>query len=119
VTQGELAKAAQLSTSTIQRIEAGTRRTRRSTLHRIAEALGDPKLASVLADLAGPALAPESPYAERIARRRERRHRRREAKARWRRSRANERELARLWAQLQLQSPEYVRYSRYGGYPSV
>jgi transcriptional regulator with XRE-family HTH domain len=119
VTQVELGKAAQLSVSTIQRIEAGTRRTRRSTLERIAEALGDPQLADVLADLAGPALSPESPYAERIARRRGRRHRRREAKARWNESRAKTEELDRLWAKLQRQSPEYMRYSRYGGYPSV
>jgi hypothetical protein len=105
--------------STIQRIEAGARRTRRSTLDRIAEALGDPQLAGVLAELAGPALAPESPYAERIARRRVRRHRRRAAKALWRERQARVKELDQLWAQLKRESPEYARYARYGGYPSA
>ncbi len=64
-------------------IENGGRRTRRSTLGRVAAALtdanpslGDEKpLADALAELAGPALAPESPHAERIARRRQRRKR--------------------------------------------
>jgi transcriptional regulator with XRE-family HTH domain len=68
VTQAVLAEAAELSTSGIRRIEAGTRRTRRSTLDGIAAALDEPELADELARLAGPALAPESPYAERIAR---------------------------------------------------
>jgi transcriptional regulator with XRE-family HTH domain len=107
MTQGELATAAQLSTSTIQRIEAGTRRTRRSTLRRIAEALGDPQLASALARLAGPALAPESPYAERITRRRERRHgkaRRREQAHARQEALAAVRELERL-------AREYERWS--------
>jgi transcriptional regulator with XRE-family HTH domain len=81
LTQAKLAEANELSESTIQRIEAGSRRTRHSTLERITLALGDPALADELARLAGAALAPESPYAERIARRRERRHCRGEAKA--------------------------------------
>jgi transcriptional regulator with XRE-family HTH domain len=63
--QDTLAEAAELSTSGIRRIEAGTRRTRRSTLDRIAAALGDPDLGDELAGLAGPALAPESLYGER------------------------------------------------------
>jgi transcriptional regulator with XRE-family HTH domain len=66
-TQAGLAQKAELSTSAIGRIESGTRRTRRSTLERIAIALGSPNLADELARLAGPALAPESPHAERIA----------------------------------------------------
>jgi hypothetical protein len=66
----------------MSRIERGLRRTRASTLDRIACALGEPALGGELARLAGPALAPESEYAERITRRRVRRHtqaRRREA----------------------------------------
>ncbi len=75
LSQRKLATAAELAPSTVERVEAGTRRTRRSTLDRIAGALNRPEAAAELADLAGPALAPESPYAERIARRRERRKR--------------------------------------------
>jgi transcriptional regulator with XRE-family HTH domain len=42
LTQAALGEASELSTSGIRRIETGTRRTRRSTLDRIAAALGDP-----------------------------------------------------------------------------
>jgi transcriptional regulator with XRE-family HTH domain len=77
LTQAQLAEAAELSCRHIERLEAGNRRTRRSTLARIAAALGDPLLGNQLADLAGPALAPESGFAERIARRRARRARKR------------------------------------------
>jgi transcriptional regulator with XRE-family HTH domain len=83
--QARLAELAQVSASTVGKIEAGTRRTRRSTLGRITAALvgGHPdlgeadELADELAALAGPALAPESEYADRVARRRKRRWRRR------------------------------------------
>jgi transcriptional regulator with XRE-family HTH domain len=67
LTQATLAEAAELSESAIQRIEAGTRRTRRTTLARISLAIGDPALSEELAALAGAALAPESPYPDRIA----------------------------------------------------
>lgn len=81
MTQQQLADAAQLSRSQVRRIEAGTRRTRRSTLERIAEAVADlidddaDDLTDRLESTAGAALAPESAYAERVADRRERRHR--------------------------------------------
>jgi transcriptional regulator with XRE-family HTH domain len=74
LTQAEPAETAQLSTSGIRRIEAGTRRTRRSTLDRIAAALGNPALADELPKLAGLASPVNRPNAERIARRRARRH---------------------------------------------
>lgn len=76
-----------VSASTLKRIEGGTSRTRRSTLTRIAEAmvddagswgldLGDVEtIVSGWCTMAGPALAPESQYAERVAKRRERRAR--------------------------------------------
>ena len=49
MTQRQLAEAAQLHRATIERIEAGARRTRRSTLERIAAALvvADASLGSV------------------------------------------------------------------------
>jgi transcriptional regulator with XRE-family HTH domain len=85
LTQAKLAELAELSVSTVSRIEAGARRTRRSTLGRIAAvvartdpSLGEPEpLADSLAGLGGPALAPESAFADRLARRRERRARKR------------------------------------------
>jgi transcriptional regulator with XRE-family HTH domain len=85
LTQAKLADLAGLSVSTVGRIEAGARRTRRSTLGRIVAAvaradpsLGEPEpLVDSLAGLGGPALAPESVFADRIARRRERRARKR------------------------------------------
>jgi transcriptional regulator with XRE-family HTH domain len=79
--QTDLAEIAKLSTRGFQRIEAGHRRTRLSTLDRLAAALGDESLARELAALAGPALAPESAHAERITRRRERRSRKAERRA--------------------------------------
>jgi transcriptional regulator with XRE-family HTH domain len=75
LSQARLATRGELAPSTIERLEAGTRRTRRSTLERIARALELPDAAGELVDLAGPTLAPESAYADRIARRRERRGR--------------------------------------------
>src|SRR5689334_17154271 len=91
LTQRALANTAELSVSMIGRIEAGTRRTRRSTLERIAAAFDQPELGEELARLAGPALAPESAYAGRIATRRQRRTekaRRRQAHAEAERQRA-------------------------------
>lgn len=81
VTQNELALAAGLSRVQVARIETGVRRTRRSTLTRIAAALvfEAPTLGAVerlvddLVNEAGPALAEESAYAERVARRRAKR----------------------------------------------
>jgi transcriptional regulator with XRE-family HTH domain len=81
LTQAQLAAASELSLRHLERIETGSRRTRRSTLSRIATALGDPSLEKELAALAGPALAPESAFAERVARRRKRRARKRERSA--------------------------------------
>ena len=89
LTQAQLAVAADLSRRHVERLEAGTRRTRRSTLSRIAEALGGPSLENELVTLAGPALAQESDFAERVARRRARRVRK-QAQARAKRERQAE-----------------------------
>ena len=86
-----LADGAQVALSTISRVERGVRRTRRSTLCRIAAALAaeDPLLGDAdavvaeLTALAESSLAAESDYEERVARRRERRTRRREIQAHW------------------------------------
>lgn len=77
----DLAARSEVSRVTLWRIEAGKRRTRESTIDRIAGALvglapwmGDPvAVADNLIDLAGPVLAPESPFQDRIERRRARR----------------------------------------------
>lgn len=75
LTIAQAADAAELSARHWRRLEAGERRTRSSTLDRIAHAIGaDPV---ELAATAGPALADESPYAARIAARRARRTRKR------------------------------------------
>jgi len=84
LTQCALAWRAGMNPSTVYRIEAAVRRTRLSTLRRIAEALvgaapwmGDAgKVTADLATLAGLGLAPESQYRERIDGRRARRDRR-------------------------------------------
>ena len=119
LTQARLAELAQASASTIGKIEAGTRRTRRSTLGRIATALvglhpdlGDAdELADDLAVLAGPVLAPESEYADRISRRRERRWRKRQRQRR----QSEESEGLALLADLRNQySEEYAAYDTYG-----
>lgn len=72
-----LGEAAQLGRRQVQRLEAGQRRTRASTLARLARALTSPPadvaLAVWLVRAAGPALAPESVYAVRVDRRREQR----------------------------------------------
>lgn len=78
LTQDELALAAGLTRVHVSRIETGARRTRRSTLHRIACVLvvDNPELGPVdvlledMVALAGPALAEESAYRERVGRRR-------------------------------------------------
>ena len=83
MTQAQLAALAQVHISTMGRIEIGTRRTRRSTLDRIAKALCDAaseelgessRLLEVLVAAAGMGLAPESPFMQKgIARRRQHR----------------------------------------------
>lgn len=81
--QAELARRAELSPWMVRALERGARRTRRSTLERVAQALASapqppapaPDVAGELVALAGPALAPESPYRARVERRRARRRR--------------------------------------------
>jgi transcriptional regulator with XRE-family HTH domain len=78
LTQKQVALAAALHWTHLQRIELGTRRTRRSTLRRIAAVfvLEAPRLGPVdvllddFVQAAGPALAEESAFAERVGRRR-------------------------------------------------
>jgi transcriptional regulator with XRE-family HTH domain len=78
LTQEQVALRAGLSRTHLDRLERGLRRTRRSTLARIAVVLvhEEPRLGPVerlvddLVAEAGPALAEESAYAERVARRR-------------------------------------------------
>lgn len=85
LTQCGLAVRAGMNPTTVYRIEAAVRRTRLSTLRRIAEALvgaapwmgGDPeRVTADLATMAGLGLAPESEYRERVEGRRARRERR-------------------------------------------
>jgi transcriptional regulator with XRE-family HTH domain len=84
VSQAALAAAIGLSERSIRRLETGGRRTRQSTLARVAVAvahrLDQPAAASVLLSalvlIAGPALAPESAHAARVDGRRGRRTRR-------------------------------------------
>ncbi len=84
MTQRDLARSAELSSWMLRQIELGTRRTRRSTLRRIAHAIvgahpnasTEDELTEQLAGAAGAALAPESGYRARIDRRRERRAKR-------------------------------------------
>ncbi len=83
LTQLEVQWLSRTSRVQIARIEAGTRRTRASTLHRIAAALAlvDPSLGRAetlstrLRKAAGQAIAPESQYRARVDRRRGRRAR--------------------------------------------
>jgi transcriptional regulator with XRE-family HTH domain len=80
LTRSQVARAASLSVRHVQRLEDGGRRTRTSTLERLALALDPDKADLLLRSLihaAGQALAPESLHAERVARRRARRDRRR------------------------------------------
>ena len=81
LSRSQLGVRAELSARQIEQIERGIRRTRRSTLERIVAGLlaeqtdHDTQIAVVdrLAELAGPALAPESQYRDRVERRRRRR----------------------------------------------
>ena len=79
VTDRDLAAASQVSERHLQRLRAGVRRTRASTLERIARALAprlylDPlELHDTLVMTAGRALAPESEFRGRVDRRRQRR----------------------------------------------
>lgn len=84
LSQRDLAWLASISARHLLSLEHGLSRTRRSTVERIAGALasegaGDAEvLTAHLVALAGPALAPESEYAERVAKRRESRSRTKE-----------------------------------------
>ncbi len=80
MTQARLAASAGIAERSLRRIEYGERRTRRSTLRRLAQSIAEQHdgqhAGELLADLleaVGPALAPESSYAERIEARRVRR----------------------------------------------
>lgn len=79
-TQRTVALAAELSRRQLQYLEAGHRRTRASTLQRLASVLvpapDDAATYARLVAVAGPALAAESPYAPRVARRRQQRSQR-------------------------------------------
>lgn len=78
VSRSKLALRAEVSIRQLEQIERAIRRTRRSTLGRIAGALVElrpdigaaDELVERLAALAGPALAPESDYRERVEKRR-------------------------------------------------
>ena len=81
MTQRGLARSAELSPWMLGQIELGTRRTRRSTLRRIARAIvaahpnasTEDELTEQLVEAAGGALAPESGYRARVEQRRKRR----------------------------------------------
>jgi transcriptional regulator with XRE-family HTH domain len=70
-----VADATGMNPQSIFRIERGLRRTRRRTLYLLAGAVSEDAEAAAaeLVRLAGPALAPESPWVHRIERRRQRR----------------------------------------------
>lgn len=79
----DLARLALLDKDSLYRIEHGLRRTRRSTLERIVSSLADVVpdeevdvlgTVSHLVEVAGPALAAESQWQERMLRRARRRH---------------------------------------------
>jgi transcriptional regulator with XRE-family HTH domain len=84
LTQAQLGAAAELSVQMISLLELGNRRTRRSTLQRIARAIVDAhpnapsedELTEGFVEAAGAALAPESGYQARVDRRRKRRAKR-------------------------------------------
>ncbi len=81
MTQRELGRNAELSSWMVSQIELGTRRTRRSTLGRLARAIvnahpgisTEDELVEQLTEAAGGALAPESGYRARVDGRRARR----------------------------------------------
>lgn len=84
LSQASLAARACLSERSVRRLENGQRRTRASTLTRLAFAIagpGDPApsadLLQMFLDSAGPALAPESEFSDRVDARRRRRNARR------------------------------------------
>lgn len=73
-----VADRAQITPSSLCMIEHGQRRSRASTLRRIlTDGLEMPEVLENCIHLAGPSLAPESEYAERIERRRMRRWKKR------------------------------------------
>jgi len=82
ISRARLGVLAEVSSRQLEQIERGIRRTRRSTLERIAAALvklkpdlGDAAdLTERLAELAGPGLAPESIYRARVDKRRKARN---------------------------------------------
>lgn len=90
ISPGQLGRAGPVGSRQVERIEQGTRRTRRSTLDALVAVLllarpdlGDrEQLVADLVALAGPALAPESPYADKTAGRRDGKRDRRERQAR-------------------------------------
>lgn len=89
MTQAAAGLAAELSRNHLSSLERGVRRTRASTLERLASALTEDGEAAAelhreLVVLAGPALAPESAYADRVARRRRRRYRQVGLREAWR-----------------------------------
>jgi transcriptional regulator with XRE-family HTH domain len=101
VSQHDLAARAEVNRVTLWRYEVGVRRPRASTLVRIATALAGAapwvdaqEVTDTLVGLAGPALAEESPFADRVERRRDRRTERRERDA----ERARRR-MERLWVE--------------------
>ena len=73
--QAEVAARAGVASRSLRRIERGERRTRATTLGRLARAIdeADPDLVHLLIGAAGVALAPESAFADRVDRRRRRR----------------------------------------------
>lgn len=79
LTQAGVAVASSLSERSLRRLEAGQRRTRRSTLQRLADSMtvtSGPDAVDLLdefLEIVGPALAAESAFADRVARRRGRR----------------------------------------------
>lgn len=83
-----LSAVAYITARQVERIEQGARRTRRSTLDRLVAALlsacpdlgGRDELVERLCALAGPALAAESPYADKSAARRRGKRERLEAR---------------------------------------
>lgn len=89
LSQIKLARLAGYGDSQVQRLEAATRRPRRSSIERLAEVIVEhapsfesaADLTDVLAKLAGIGLAPESDYADKIAASRARRLGKRDRKA--------------------------------------
>jgi len=80
LSRARLAARTQVAEETVWRIETGRRRTRRSTLLRAAEAMALPQhTLDRWVAATGPALAPESTWADRLDRRRAHRARRKES----------------------------------------